>query len=131
MSRGVVEPVACPGCEETFTERPALEAHLNEVHGVRIRAHRERVSRLRRWWRSLGFLPLWFVLPLDILAVVIVATWIWPADRWLAVFAGGLATFPTVLVLSARVFRHQPDDGDANDGEPAHAMRSTRHRTVR
>jgi hypothetical protein len=103
---GARTPVACPLCGAPFTVTDDLAEHASGVHGVRraVTRSRSRPSRLTRWWRSLGFLPLWFVLPLDALAVALVVAALWDVDPWLAMAGGALATFPLVLVLSHRIF---------------------------
>jgi uncharacterized C2H2 Zn-finger protein len=97
--------VACPRCGADFSVSHDLAVHLRVEHHLEMRRAHDRIERARRWWSGLGFLPLLVVAPLDLLVVVLVVTTIWPHHRWLAVYAGLLATLPLVLVLSHRVFR--------------------------
>ncbi|MCU0270660.1 MAG: hypothetical protein MUF83_18730 [Acidimicrobiales bacterium] len=103
---GARGPVACPLCGVPFTAADELAAHAASVHGLRRGSGRRPgvTGRLRRWWHALGFLPLWFVLPLDALLVALVVAVLWDVDPWVAAAAGALATFPLVLVLSHRTF---------------------------
>ena len=54
--------------------------------------------------RSLGFLPLWFVLPMTVGLVALVYLIVREVDPWLGVYAAALTTLPLVLVLAHRVF---------------------------
>ncbi|MGZ4683865.1 MAG: hypothetical protein ACXV8G_15510, partial [Acidimicrobiales bacterium] len=56
------------------------------------------------WWRSLGYLPLWFVLPLTAGTAALAYSIVRPIGTWFAVYAAVLASLPLVLVLSHRVF---------------------------
>ena len=56
--------VPCPFCSELFQEGPALEGHLNAAHDYQVSRRTSPLDRLPPWMRSLGFLPLWFVLPM-------------------------------------------------------------------
>ena len=103
--RKAARPVPCPSCGEPFTERDAFESHLADVHAVRHRPPRS-FDRARRWRSTLGHLPLWLVLPLDVLLVLVVVGVLWPVNPWYAAYAGGLATLPLVLILSARTTHH-------------------------
>ena len=75
--RRPTDPVPCPICGEPCATREALAAHARFLHGLDDRAlfgraASDRPARLRRWFDSLGFLPLWFVLPLNVGLVVLV-----------------------------------------------------------
>jgi uncharacterized C2H2 Zn-finger protein len=98
-------PVPCPRCGAPFTEQDALATHAAEVHGIRVRRHplgTGQRARMNRWWDSLGFLPLWLVVPANALVAAAAVTWLWPENpRW-AIYAGGLSTLPLVLVLTHR-----------------------------
>jgi hypothetical protein len=97
--------VPCPRCGAPFTEQAALAAHAADVHGIRVRRHPVGAggrARVNRWWDSLGYLPLWLVLPLNAAIAAVVVAALWPVDPWWAVYAGGLSTLPTVLVLAHR-----------------------------
>jgi len=96
--------VPCPRCGEPFVTAAAFRRHLATGHGMARRAHQP-VGRLQRWWDSLGYLSLWFVVPLDALAVLTVFALVDRVHTELAVVAAGMATLPLVLVLSHRVFR--------------------------
>jgi hypothetical protein len=97
------EPVGCPGCGEPFTRAAALRCHLIEVHGHR-RARVERLPGLRRWVRSFGWLPLWFVFPTNATLMALVFLALRGVDPLLAVYAASLSSFPLVLVLAHRIF---------------------------
>jgi hypothetical protein len=102
---GVRPPVPCPLCGTPFTDQAALAAHVAADHDVKLRAARpDRTGQVRTWWRSLGHLPLWFVLPLTVGFMAMVFTLVRPIDTWVAVYAAVLASLPLVLVLSRRVF---------------------------
>ena len=102
-------PVPCPVCGAAFTARTDLARHLELTHDVdprRIhgRPDHRRGQRLRRWWHGLGFLPLWFVLPLN--AALVVLVWITVSDPIFDFTSGllvRLALLPSILLLVARV----------------------------
>ncbi len=102
---GARPPVPCPLCDAPFTDQAALAAHVAADHEVKLRPARpDRTAQVRTWWRSLGHLPLWFVLPLTLGLMAVVFALVRPIDTWLAVYAGVLASLPLVLLLSSRVF---------------------------
>ncbi len=105
---GVRPPVPCPLCGAPFTDKPVLAAHVAADHDVRLRApgpeRPDRTDQVRAWWRSLGYLPLWFVLPFTVGFMAMVFVLVRPIGTWLAVYAAVLASLPLVLVLSRRVF---------------------------
>ncbi len=96
--------VPCPLCSELFHEGPALAGHLDAAHDFRVTRRTSPLDRLPPWLRGLGFLPLWFVLPLTIGLVVLVYAVVREIDPWLALYVSALATLPLVLVLAHRVF---------------------------
>lgn len=96
--------VPCPYCSELFQEGPALAGHLDAAHDYQVTRKTSPLDRLPPWLRSLGFLPMWFVLPMTIGFVALVFAIVRPWDLWLAVFCAALATFPLVLVLTHRIF---------------------------
>jgi hypothetical protein len=96
--------VPCPYCSEMFHEGPALAGHLHAAHDHQIGDGESPLDRLPGWLRGVGFLPLWFVLPITVGLVVLVFAALRPLDPWLAVYAAALTTFPLVLVLTHRVF---------------------------
>lgn len=96
--------VPCPFCSELFQEGPALAGHLQAAHDYRVTRRSSPLDRLPPWLRSLGFLPLWFVLPMTVGLVVLVYVAVRELDPWLAAFAAALATLPLVLVLAHRIF---------------------------
>ena len=96
--------VPCPLCSELFQEGPALRGHLESGHGFTVSRRRSPLDRFPRWVRSLGFLPLWFVLPMTIGLVALVYLVVREWDPWIAVYCAALATLPLVLVLAHRVF---------------------------
>jgi len=63
------DPVPCPLCGVSFTQAAALEEHVRAAH--RVDPDPGRVppvfGRLHRWGIGLKFLPLWFVLPANLL----------------------------------------------------------------
>lgn len=72
------EPVPCPLCGEPFTKAAALEVHVRREHGVDPDPGRvPRVApRLKRWGIGLKFLPLWFVLPVNLaLTLLLILAW--------------------------------------------------------
>ena len=105
--RRPAEPVACPLCGEGFTAADALAAHVRFLHGLDERTLHgrpasDRPARLRRWWASLGFLPLWFVLPLNVALVVLV----WKREAIASNAVGyGLLGFLAAFCCSARSIR--------------------------
>ena len=102
---GARSPVPCPLCAAPFTDQAALAAHVAAEHDVKLRAARpDRVGPLQAWWRSLGHLPLWFVLPMTLGFMALVFALVRPIGTWIAVYATVLASLPLVLVLSRRVF---------------------------
>jgi hypothetical protein len=96
--------VPCPFCSELFQGGPALAGHLRAAHDFRVSRSRSPLDRLPPWLRSLGFLPLWFVLPMTAGLVALVYLIVREFDPWVAVYAAALATLPLVLVLAHRVF---------------------------
>jgi hypothetical protein len=96
--------VPCPFCSELFHEGPALAGHLAAAHDYQVTRRSSPLDRLPGWLRGLGFLPLWFVLPMTIGFVVLVYAALSPIDVLLALFVSALSTFPLVLVLAHRVF---------------------------
>src|SRR4051812_22793194 len=66
--------VPCPRCGAGFTDAVSLRAHLADALDVAdpVRRRTSSSARLVRWWHGLRFLPLWFVLPLNVLFVVLV-----------------------------------------------------------
>jgi hypothetical protein len=96
--------VPCPFCSELFQEGPALAGHLDAAHDFRVSRSRSPLDRLPPWLRGLGFLPLWFVLPMTVGLVALVYLVVREFDPWLAVYAAALATLPLVLALAHRVF---------------------------
>jgi hypothetical protein len=109
------DPVPCPRCGVGHTGSAELEAHLEEAHGRRPAAPgRRRLSpRVARWGRGLRHLPLWFVVPVNVLVTALLVEW---AGGWggFALWAEGdqlpviktwlvrLSLLPTVLVLAWR-----------------------------
>jgi hypothetical protein len=96
-------PVPCPICGDPFTTSGDLRSHLRQVHHQRS-ARPSRFPAWQRWFRSLGWLPLWFVMPANAAMTIVVLAVLLPVDVWLALFVAGLSTFPLVLVLSHRIF---------------------------
>jgi hypothetical protein len=110
------DPVPCPACGEGHTTRAAMERHLTEVHGRRPpRPGRPpRLGRLRAWVRGLGHLPLWFVLPVNVLLTAILVAWTGGGWNLVVFTAEGdqlpviktwlvrLSLLPTVLLLAFR-----------------------------
>jgi hypothetical protein len=97
------EPVDCPLCAAPFTRADALRRHLIDIHRHRP-ARAERLPGLRRWVRSFGWLPLWFVLPSTAALMAVVFLALRRVDPLLAVYAASLSSFPLVLVLAHRIF---------------------------
>ncbi|MCB1249413.1 MAG: hypothetical protein KDB33_18285 [Acidimicrobiales bacterium] len=112
--RRPTDPVPCPICGEPCATRDALAAHARFLHGLDDRAlfgraASDRPARLRRWFDSLGFLPLWFVLPLNVGLVVLV--WMSVRDPFFDFTSGllvRLALLPAILLLVARVASTKP-----------------------
>ena len=110
------DPVPCPACGEGHTSSAALEQHLTDAHGHRPRrpGRARQAPRLRAWVHGLRYLPLWFVLPVNLLLTLGLA--MWTGGGWgLAVFFSTddqlpviktwllrLSLLPTVLVLAWR-----------------------------
>ena len=103
-------PVPCPRCGAGFTDAPSLRAHLAEAHQVAGPVRRRSdASPLLRWWHGLRFLPLWFVLPLNVLFVGLV--WLSVTDPlWspLASLVVRFALLPSILLLAARIASTKP-----------------------
>jgi hypothetical protein len=96
--------VPCPFCSEMFQQGPALAGHLEAAHEYRVSRRTSPLDRLPPWLRGLGFLPLWFVLPMTVGLVALVYLVVRELDPWLAVYCAALATLPLVLVLAHRIF---------------------------
>ena len=109
-------PVPCPLCGAEHSTRAGLEAHLDADHAVVVRpARRSRFlgPRLRSWAHGLRFLPLWFVVPVNVLATGLLVAWAGGFGGFV-LFAEGdqlpviktwlarLSLLPTVLVLAWR-----------------------------
>jgi hypothetical protein len=97
--------VPCPRCGAPHGDRSALAAHLADAHDIALPRPKVAppVARFGRWWSTIGHLPLWFVLPVTALCVITAATVAAPLGWWYSAYAGGLATLPLVVVLSARL----------------------------
>lgn len=105
-----VNPVPCPVCGEPFDQAARLDAHLRTEHA--ITAHGRPLpalgSRFASWVRGLKFLPLWFVLLMNVLFTA--ALWV-AFGQNLELFSIGdqsaviktwvlrLSLLPTILVL--------------------------------
>lgn len=112
------DPVACPTCGEPFVRAADLRAHVAVAHGRHAlpgggRESKRRSSitpsRGRRFVDGMRFLPLWFVLPLNVLFVWLV--WLSVSDPlWnpVASMAVRLALLPSILLLAARVAGRKP-----------------------
>lgn len=113
---GPVRPVPCPMCGVDHGTRDDLEAHLAEAHAVSVRARRPSrcwASRSRAWFRGLRFLPLWFVLPVNLLVTLLLVVWAGGIGGF-ELFAEGdqlpviktwlvrLSLLPTVVILAWR-----------------------------
>jgi hypothetical protein len=96
--------VPCPFCSELFQQGSALAGHLEAAHQFKVQRRTSPLDRLPSWLRSLGFLPLWFVLPMTVGLVALVYLVVSEYNTWLAVYAAALSTLPLVLVLAHRVF---------------------------
>ena len=59
------------------------EGHLNAAHDYRVSRRTSPLDRLPPWMRSLGFLPLWFVLPMTVGLVALVCPHRARVDPWL------------------------------------------------
>ncbi len=113
------DAVPCPTCGESFTRAADLRAHVAVAHGRQLlpgggrepRARRSPLDR-SRWERfvdGLRFLPLWFVLPLNVVFVWLV--WLSVSDPlWnpAAALLVRLALLPSILLLAARVAGRKP-----------------------
>jgi hypothetical protein len=105
-----VEPVPCPACGEQFDRAAALDAHLRAEHA--IVAHGRPLPtvlpRFVAWVRGLKFLPLWYVLLMNVLFTSIIYL-AWGNDLQLYSFGDQsavaktwvlrLSLLPTALVL--------------------------------
>ena len=113
--------VPCPACGELFAEADGLRAHIAGAHDARAlpgAGHRRRTrsgrspldpSPWRRFVDGLRFVPLWFVLPLNVLFVWLV--WLSVSDPlWNPVGAMvvRLSLLPLILLLAARVAGRKP-----------------------
>ncbi len=108
-------PVPCPMCGIDHATREGLEAHLATAHGFSTHRGRSRTlgPRLLHWFRGLRFMPLWFVLPVNLLVTLLLAAWARDTGG-VALFAEAdqlpvmrtwilrLSLLPTVLVLTWR-----------------------------
>jgi hypothetical protein len=109
----LADPVPCPYCGITFRRAALLEAHLTGDHRYRRTGGRTRALsvRLERWARGLAFMPLWFVLPLNVVLTSILYL-AWGND--LSLFSTGdslpviktwiirLSILPSVVLLAWR-----------------------------
>jgi len=113
---GAIGPVPCPMCGIDHDSRDGLEAHLATTHAVSVRSRRSprRTGlRLRNWFRGLQYLPLWFVLPVNLLVTLLLVAWAGGVGGF-ALFAEGdqlpviktwlvrLSLLPTIGVLAWR-----------------------------
>jgi len=110
------DPVPCPSCGAPHTSSEALQGHLVAAHGHRApRPRRAPVSpRLQHWFRGLRHLPLWFVLPVNLLLTAILAVWTGGGWGLSVLYSSGdqlpviktwllrLSLLPTVLILAWR-----------------------------
>jgi hypothetical protein len=81
-----------------------LAGHLEAAHEFKLRRQPSPLDRLPRRLRGLGFLPLWFVLPVTVGLVALAYLVVGEYSTWLAVSVAALSTFPLVLVLAHRIF---------------------------
>jgi hypothetical protein len=112
------DPVACPTCGAPFVQAADLRAHVAAVHGRhalpgggREPTRRSSLTRSRRqrFVDGLRFLPLWFVLPLNLVFAWLV--WLSVSDPlWnpAASMVVRLALLPLILLLAARVAGRKP-----------------------
>ncbi|MFN8040284.1 MAG: C2H2-type zinc finger protein [Acidimicrobiales bacterium] len=114
--------VPCPACGEPFADADALRSHIASDHDRRALPGGGRPGRPGRRGRSpldpspwrrfvdgLRFVPLWFVLPLNVLFVWLV--WLSLSDPlWNPVGAMvvRLSLLPLILLLAARVAGRKP-----------------------
>lgn len=113
---GAVKPVPCPMCGIDHDSRDRLEAHLATTHAVSVRSRRpaRRIGlRFRSWIRGLRYLPLWFILPVNVLVTLLLVAWAGGVGGF-ALFAKGdqlpviktwlvrLSLLPTIGVLAWR-----------------------------
>ncbi len=111
--------VPCPVCGAPFAEAGALRAHIAATHDRKVLPGGGRSRRTARsplepspWRRvvdGLRFVPLWFVLPLDLVFVWLV--WLSVSDPlWSPVgsLLVRLALLPLILLLAARVAGRKP-----------------------
>jgi len=106
---GARPPVPCPLCNQPFTDQRQLTEHVAGAHDVRlVTARRSRFDRLPDWTRTLGYLPLWYVLPMTVGLMALAYVLVRSIDAWLAAGTAAMASLPLVLVLSHRIF-NPPD----------------------
>jgi hypothetical protein len=109
-------PVRCPYCGEGFTLKAAMVDHLAGAHAAadptlvrRSRRGPPWWARLVRWFEGLRFLPLWFVLPLNLVLAVLV--WMSVKDPLFnpaAAMAVRMSLLPSILLLAARIAGRKP-----------------------
>ncbi len=108
-------PVPCPLCGASFREAGAFRAHTVEAHPhatptVRRRPRGRTVARLQRMGAGLRFLPLWFVLPLNVMLTALVVSTFSTDVLWNPVAAMALrfSLLPSILLLAGRVAGTKP-----------------------
>jgi hypothetical protein len=111
------DPVPCPTCGAPHTTRADLARHLQDEHGhrpPRVRRRPALGTRLHAWVHGLRYLPLWFVLPVNLLLTAALAVWTGGGWNLVVLWSSGdqlpvvktwllrLSLLPTVLVLAWR-----------------------------
>ena len=106
-------PTPCPYCGAPFTDGTVFRLHVEDQHGTRLRRSRmthtsARRARLQRTVDGLRFLPLWFVLPLNLSLVAVVVMSF--SSPWHPLWAISVRTamLPSILLLAARVAGTKP-----------------------
>jgi curved DNA-binding protein CbpA len=100
--------VDCPWCGEPFSRQIDLKAHVLVDHDLRLdRRERRRFlgGRVHRALHAAGHLPLWAVIPLNVLLAVVVALLVTvPTDESVGLWAGFVTLAPTFAALLDRGF---------------------------
>ena len=98
----------CPWCGQRFERATDLKDHVLATHDLRVdRRVRGGLfgGRVRRWVRAAGHLPLWAVLPVNILTAAILATLVAvPTDENVGRWVFAVLMTPSIVALVDRLF---------------------------
>jgi curved DNA-binding protein CbpA len=98
----------CPWCGEPFVHAADLKDHVFAAHDLRLdRRVRPGLfgGRIHRWTRAAGHLPLWGLIPLNlVLALLVGVLAAQLANETVGAWAFGITLVPTIAVVIDRLF---------------------------